>query len=60
MGELKMARGRKKGGISINDINDKTQLVNMIINQVNSLNKKIKNLFNDKSEYNQIYAIPLN
>lgn len=37
-----MARGRKKGGLKINSINDRDELTNMIINQINSLNKKIK------------------
>lgn len=37
-----MARGRKKGGLKINSINDRNELTNMIINQINSLNKKIK------------------
>lgn len=37
-----MARGRKKGGFKINSINDKNELTKMIINQINSLNKKIK------------------
>lgn len=37
-----MARGRKKGGLNVNAINDNNQLTNMIINQINSLNKKIK------------------
>ena len=37
-----MARGRKKGGLKINYINDRNELINMIINQINSLNKKIK------------------
>lgn len=37
-----MARGRKKGGIKINSINDRNELTKMIINQINSLNKKIK------------------
>lgn len=37
-----MARGRKKGGLQINSINDRNELINMIINQINSLNKKIK------------------
>ena len=37
-----MARGRKKGGLNVNSINDNNQLTNMIINQINSLNKKIK------------------
>lgn len=37
-----MGRGRRKGGIRVNDINDKTELQKMIINQINSLNKKIK------------------
>ena len=42
-----MARGRRKGGIDINTINDNSKLTNMIINQINSLNKKIK-AFNNK------------
>lgn len=37
-----MARGRKKGGLKVNSINDRNDLTNMIINQINSLNKKIK------------------
>lgn len=37
-----MARGRKKGGLKVNSINDRNELTNMIINQINSLNKKIK------------------
>lgn len=37
-----MARGRKKGGLNVNSINDRNELTNMIINQINSLNKKIK------------------
>lgn len=37
-----MARGRKKGGLNINSINDRNELISMIINQINSLNKKIK------------------
>lgn len=37
-----MSRGRKKGGLKINSINDRNELTNMIINQINSLNKKIK------------------
>ena len=37
-----MARGRKKGGFKINEINDRNELTKMIINQINSLNKKIK------------------
>lgn len=37
-----MARGRKKGGLKVNSINDRYELTNMIINQINSLNKKIK------------------
>lgn len=50
-----MARGRKKGGISINEVNDKSELTKMIINQINSLNKKIKafdkNGIEEHSEY---------
>lgn len=37
-----MARGRKKGGFKINPLTDKEDIVNKIINQANSLNKKIK------------------
>ena len=37
-----MARGRKKGGFKINSLSDKEEITNMIINQINSLNKKIK------------------
>lgn len=37
-----MARGRKKGGLNINSLTDKKEITDMIINQINSLNKKIK------------------
>lgn len=37
-----MARGRKKGGLNINSLTDKNEITDMIINQINSLNKKIK------------------
>jgi ribosomal protein S18 len=37
-----MVRGRKKGGLNINSVNDSDKLTGMIINQINSLNKKIK------------------
>lgn len=37
-----MARGRKKGGLKINSLNDREQIIDMIVNQINSLNKKIK------------------
>lgn len=37
-----MARGRKKGGLKINSLSDKQEITDMIINQINSLNKKIK------------------
>ena len=37
-----MARGRKKGGLKINSLTDKQEITEMIINQINSLNKKIK------------------
>ena len=37
-----MARGRKKGGLDINSLNDNKEITDMIINQINSLNKKIK------------------
>jgi ribosomal protein S18 len=42
-----MARGRKKGGLQINKINDRDELTNMIVNQINSLNKKIKAFKNE-------------
>lgn len=45
-----MARGRKKGGLKINSINDRNELTNMIINQINSLNKKIKAFKNEGIE----------
>lgn len=51
-----MARGRKKGGLNINSINDNTQLTKMIINQINSLNKKIK-VFKEKDIDNHIEYI---
>lgn len=35
-------RGRKKGGIDVNLLSDEQEIINMIINQANSLNKKIK------------------
>ena len=37
-----MTRGRKKGGLKINSLSDKQEITDMIINQINSLNKKIK------------------
>lgn len=37
-----MARGRKKGGLKINSLTNKQEITDMIINQINSLNKKIK------------------
>lgn len=37
-----MARGRKKGGLKINSLNNSDEITSMIINQINSLNKKIK------------------
>jgi hypothetical protein len=37
-----MARGRKKGGLQINQLNDTDEITSMIINQINSLNKKLK------------------
>ena len=45
-----MARGRKKGGLKINSVNDRNELTNMIINQINSLNKKIKAFKNEGIE----------
>lgn len=50
-----MARGRKKGGIQINSINDRNELTNMIINQINSLNKKIKSFKNEGIEEHAEY-----
>lgn len=35
-------RGRKTKDFSINKVNDREEIVDMIINQINSLNKKIK------------------
>lgn len=49
-----MARGRKKGGLKINPINDRDELVSMIVNQANSLNKKIKDFGNSEvAEYGE-------
>jgi ribosomal protein S18 len=42
-----VARGRKKGGLQINNISDREELTGMIINQINSLNKKIKSFKNE-------------
>ena len=50
-----MARGRKKGGLKINSINDRNELTNMIINQINSLNKKIKTFKNEGIEEHSNY-----
>ena len=50
-----MARGRKKGGLKINSINDRNELINMIINQINSLNKKIKAFKNEGIEEHSNY-----
>jgi hypothetical protein len=50
-----MARGRKKGGYDINSLSDKNDIIDKIINQTNSLNKKIKSFKNEgiqeQSEY---------
>ena len=35
-------RGRKVGGFKINNLTDREEIVNKLINQINSLNKKIK------------------
>lgn len=35
-------RGRKKGELNVNKLSDRTEIINMIINQINTLNKKIK------------------
>lgn len=51
-----MARGRKKGGLKVNNINDRVELENMIINQINSLNKKIKRFKNDGIEEHLQYV----
>lgn len=45
-----MARGRKKGGLQINKLNDREEITNMIVNQINSLNKKIKGFKADGNE----------
>lgn len=50
-----MARGRKKGGLKINSLTDKTEITNMIINQINSLNKKIKAFKNKGIEEHSEY-----
>lgn len=39
-------RGRKKGGLNVNEVNDRGEIIGMIINQINSLNKKIKGFKN--------------
>ena len=50
-----MARGRKKGGLNINNLSDRTEIINMIINQINSLNKKIKVFKNEGIEEHSNY-----
>ena len=50
-----MARGRKKGGFNINELSDRTEIINMIINQINSLNKKIKAFKNEGIEEHSNY-----
>lgn len=50
-----MARGRKKGGLNINNLSDRTEIINMIINQINSLNKKIKAFKNEGIEEHSNY-----
>lgn len=50
-----MARGRKKGGLNINSLTDRTEIINMIINQINSLNKKIKAFKNEGIEEHSNY-----
>lgn len=50
-----MARGRKKGGLNINNLSDRTEITNMIINQINSLNKKIKAFKNEGIEEHSNY-----
>lgn len=52
-------RGRKKGGLRVNSIDDRDELTSMIINQINSLNKKIK-AFNEQGiteQYNFVKNI---
>lgn len=51
-----MARGRKKGGLKINSINDRNELTNMIINQINSLNKKIKSFKGKEIDEHEEYV----
>ncbi|MEG1009912.1 MAG: hypothetical protein RSF67_08925 [Clostridia bacterium] len=48
-----MARGRKKGGLQINKLQDREEIIGMIINQINSLNKKI-NKFKEKGINEQL------
>lgn len=50
-----MARGRKKGGLKINSINDREELTKMIINQINSVNKKIKKFKSEGIEEHSEY-----
>lgn len=51
-----MARGRKKGGLNVNSINDKNELTKMIINQINSLNKKIKSFKGKEIDEHEEYV----
>ena len=51
-----MARGRKKGGLNVNSINDRNELTNMIINQINSLNKKIKSFKGKEIDEHEEYV----
>lgn len=45
-----MARGRKKGGLKINELSDRNEIIKMVTNQINSLNKKIKAFKNEGVE----------
>lgn len=51
-----MVRGRKKGGLNVNSINDRNELTNMIINQINSLNKKIKSFKGKEIDEHEEYV----
>lgn len=55
-----MARGRKKGGLNLNYINNEDELIKMIINQINSLNKKIKDFKNKGIEEHQEFVKVMN
>ena len=54
-----MARGRKKGGLRIDKLKDKTEIIDIIVNQIKSINNK-RRAFNKKNihEYEDfIYSL---